>query len=57
MISSKKDLSERDICTKFITPAIKKAGWNTDTQMLEEVFFTDGKITVRGNITSRGDAL
>ncbi len=54
MISSKKDLSERDICTKFITPAIKKAGWNTDTQMLEEVFFTDGKITVRGNITSRG---
>lgn len=54
MIASKKDLSERDICTKFITPAIKNAGWNTDTQMLEEVFFTDGKITVRGNITSRG---
>ena len=54
MIPSKKELSERDICTKFITPAIKNAGWNTDTQMLEEVFFTDGKITVRGNITSRG---
>jgi type I restriction enzyme R subunit len=54
MITSKKDLSERDICTKFITPAIKNAGWNTDTQMLEEVFFTDGKITVRGNITARG---
>jgi len=54
MIPSKKELSERDICTKFITPAIKNAGWNTDTQMLEVVFFTDGKITVRGNITSRG---
>ena len=54
MTSSKKELSERDICTKFITPAIKNAGWNIDTQMLEEVFFTDGKITVRGNITSRG---
>lgn len=54
MIPLKKELSERDICTKFITPAIKNAGWNTDIQMLEEVFFTDGKITVRGNITSRG---
>ncbi|MCU0468429.1 MAG: DEAD/DEAH box helicase family protein [Arcicella sp.] len=54
MANSKKDLSERDICTKYITPAIKNAGWNIDTQMLEEVFFTDGKITVRGNITSRG---
>ena len=36
MIPSKKELTERDICTKFITPAIKNAGWNTDTQMLEE---------------------
>ena len=24
---NKKDLSERDICTKFINPAIEKAGW------------------------------
>jgi type I site-specific restriction endonuclease len=24
----KKDLSERDICNKFITPAIKQAGWD-----------------------------
>jgi type I restriction enzyme R subunit len=23
-----KDLSERDICTKFITPAVVKAGWD-----------------------------
>ncbi len=50
----KKNLSERDICTKFITPAIKKAGWNTQTQLLEEVSFTDGKIYVRGRITARG---
>lgn len=54
MIISQKSLSERDICTKFITPAIKNAGWNIDTQMREEVSFTDGKITVRGNITARG---
>ena len=50
----KKSLSERDICTKFITPAIKKAGWNTLTQLLEEVSFTDGKIYVRGKLTARG---
>lgn len=51
---NKKSLSERDICTKYITPAIKKAGWNTLTQLLEEVSFTDGKIYVRGRMTTRG---
>ncbi len=50
----KKSLSERDICTKFITPSIKKAGWDTLTQLLEEVSFTDGKIYVRGKMTARG---
>jgi type I restriction enzyme R subunit len=52
----KKSLSERDICTKFITPAIVKAGWNSTTQFLEEVSFTDGKIYVRGKLHSRGAA-
>jgi type I restriction enzyme R subunit len=51
---NKKNLSERDICTKFITPAIEKAGWDKQTQMLEEVSFTDGKIYVRGRLTARG---
>jgi len=50
----KKNLSERDICTKFITPAIEKAGWDKQTQLLEEVSFTDGKIYVRGKLTVRG---
>jgi len=50
----KKSLSERDICTKFITPAIEKAGWDKVTQLLEEVSFTDGKIYVRGKLTARG---
>ena len=50
----KKTLSERDICTKFITPAVEKSGWNTHTQLLEEVSFTDGKIYVRGKLTARG---
>ncbi|HAQ20364.1 MAG TPA: restriction endonuclease [Prolixibacteraceae bacterium] len=52
----KKSLSERDICTKFIAPAIEKAGWDKLTQLLEEVYFTDGKIYVRGKLTTRGQA-
>ncbi len=51
----KKSLSERDICTKFITPAVEKSGWNKLTQLLEEVSFTDGKIYVRGKLTARGN--
>ena len=50
----KKDLSERDICTKFITPAILKAGWNKDSQIREEVSFTAGKVIVRGKLVLRG---
>ena len=51
---NKKTLSERDICTKFITPAVEKAGWDKRNQLLEEVSFTDGKIYVRGKLTTRG---
>jgi type I restriction enzyme R subunit len=53
-LMNKKALSERDICTKFITPALEKAGWDKHLQILEEVSFTDGKIYVRGKITARG---
>src|SRR5690606_14382391 len=53
---NKKSLSERDICTKFITPAIEKAGWDRLVQLLEEVSFTDGKIYVKGRLTARGKA-
>jgi type I restriction enzyme R subunit len=51
---NKKELSERDICTKFINPAIEKAGWNMRTQVREEVSFTDGRIIVQGNLHTRG---
>lgn len=51
---NKKTLSERDICTKFITPALEKAGWDKQLQILEEVSFTDGRIYVKGKITARG---
>ena len=53
-MQSKKEFSERDICTKYITPAIEAAGWDKQTQLLEEVSFTDGKIYVRGKLTARG---
>jgi type I restriction enzyme R subunit len=47
-----KDLSERDICTKFITPAIVKAGWDVQSQIREEVSFTKGRIIVRGKLVT-----
>ncbi len=50
----KKSLSERDICTKFITPALREAGWDEMTQIREEVSFTKGRIIVRGKLVSRG---
>ena len=51
---NKKELSERDICTKFINPSIQSAGWDIDTQVREEVGFTDGRIYVRGKLHTRG---
>ena len=54
-MDSIKSMSERDICTKYITPALQKAGWDIHSQIREEVSFTDGKITVKGNKTSRGE--
>lgn len=53
-MQSKRDLSERDICTKYITPALEKAGWNIRTQVREEVTFTAGRIYVRGQLHARG---
>ena len=52
----KKALSERDICTKFITPAVKQAGWDVLSQIREEVYFTKGRIIVRGKLVTRGKA-
>tara|TARA_R110002050_G_scaffold777_5_gene5466 strand:- start:1401 stop:3770 length:2370 start_codon:yes stop_codon:yes gene_type:complete len=51
---NKKDLSERDICTKFINPAIEQAGWHMKKQVREEVSFTDGRIIVQGKLYTRG---
>jgi hypothetical protein len=35
---SKRLLTERDICTKFITPAITQAGWDLMSQIREQVW-------------------
>ncbi len=51
-----KSLSERDICTKFITPAVQQAGWDIQRQVREEVSFTKGRIIVRGKLHSRGES-
>ena len=53
---NKKALSERDICTKFITPALRAAGWDEMMQIREEVGFTKGRIIVRGKLVTRGKA-
>ena len=49
---NKKSLSERDVCTKLITPAILKAGWTQD-QFMEEVPLTAGRVMVRGQVAKR----
>ena len=54
---NKKELSERDICTKFITPALQSAGWDIQVQVREEVFFTKGRIIVRGKMGELETAL
>ncbi|ALQ50708.1 EcoAI/FtnUII family type I restriction enzme subunit R [Nitrosomonas ureae] len=54
-MSDKKSFSERDICTKYITPALVQAGWNLHSQIREEVSFTKGRIIVRGKLHTRGE--
>ena len=49
----KKKLSETDIITKFIMPAVKDAGWNLMTQIRQEVKLRDGKVIVRGQLGVR----
>ena len=56
MSMDKRSLSERDICSMFITPALHGAGWDPLTQIREEVGFTKGRIIVRGKLVTRGRA-
>ena len=49
----KKSLTETDIRTKYITPAIIKAGWNSMSQLREEYNVTKGRIVARGKTCKR----
>ena len=49
----KKKLSETDIITKFIMPAVLSAGWNLMKQIRQEVKLRDGKVIVRGQLGVR----
>lgn len=50
---NKKALSERDICTKCITPSLTLAGWDINTQVMEEFQLTKGRVIVRGQLHTR----
>ncbi len=56
-VFNKKDLSETDICMKFITPALIKAGWNEFTQMRREYSITKGRIIAQGRTCKREKSL
>ena len=49
----KQQLSERDICTQYITPALIRSGWELATQVREEFSLTNGRILVRGKLHAR----
>lgn len=50
---NKKAMSEQDIRTNYITPSLQQAGWK-GARMREEVYFTDGRMIVRGQMAKRG---
>lgn len=52
---SKKDLSEQDICSKFVLPALISAKWDLQRQIREQLGFTAGRIIVRGKTVVRGE--
>jgi type I restriction enzyme R subunit len=53
---SETPLSERDVCTKLITPPVERAGWDIQGQVREEVSLTVGRVMVRGRLVARGKA-
>ena len=55
-VGNKKALSERDICSKFITPAIQQAGWDLQSQIREERTFSACRVIVRGRVDADGIA-
>lgn len=50
---SSKTMSEDDVRAKYITPAVIRAGW-PEQMIRRQVFFTNGRIYVKGRLTARG---
>ncbi len=55
----KRHLTETDVCMKFITPALQRAGWDVQSQIFRETplnELTKGRVYVRGQLHQRGKA-
>jgi type I restriction enzyme, R subunit len=48
-------LSEQDVTSKFVLPALQRAGWDSLSQIREQYTFTAGRIVVRGKTVKRGE--
>jgi len=51
----KKTLTEQDICSKYILPAVTGAGWDLHVSIREQYGFTAGRIIVHGKTIRRGE--
>src|ERR1700752_1887462 len=49
----KKKLSEADICLKFITPALQRAGWDVHDQVFMNFTLKPGRMVVNGPLAER----
>ena len=49
----KKNLSESDLCDKFIRPAMEAAGWHGLDQIYREYPLRAGRVVVRGKTAQR----
>ena len=54
-MTSKKDLTEQEIRTLFITPALMGKGWKVNENMREEYYFTEGRVHIAGKKHSRAE--
>jgi type I restriction enzyme R subunit len=49
----KKTLNEREICTKFVTPALSQVGWDLLSQIREQFKITKGRVQIEGGYYAR----
>ena len=54
-VNKNKKFSEQDVTTKYVIPALQKAGWDLNVQIREQYSFTAGRIIVQGKVIKRGE--